>query len=172
MGLIVSAQVVRELISEGEYIVECIEQREHGRVAVTLALRARAQPYTIQIETGDSRLQGLFRALLNGGGTDAAKRAGGREANQRVPVVQVEAAPMDQPRPRRTRPVKRPVPLKTPDAPEPGRPEEQLTLAKRRRSAIRQLVLVPQDRPVRPIQAPDRRKRRASSKASLGPKNR
>ena len=31
MGLVVSAHVVRDLIGDGEYTVECLEQREHGR---------------------------------------------------------------------------------------------------------------------------------------------
>ena len=42
MGLVVSAHVVRDLIGDGEYTVECLEQREHGRVVIALTLRARA----------------------------------------------------------------------------------------------------------------------------------
>jgi len=49
------------------------EQREHGRVAVALTLRARAQPYSIQIETSDNKLDGFFRALLNGQGSAPGK---------------------------------------------------------------------------------------------------
>ena len=64
MGLVVSAQIIRELIADGEYLVECIEQRERGKVAVAFALRSRAQPYSIQIETMDNKLGGLFRALI------------------------------------------------------------------------------------------------------------
>jgi hypothetical protein len=65
MGLVVVAQVIRELIADGEYLVECIEHRDHGKVAVAFALRSRAQPYSIQIETTDNKLGGLFRALLD-----------------------------------------------------------------------------------------------------------
>ena len=172
MGLTVSAQVVRGLISEGEYIVECIEQREHGRVAVTLALRSRAEPYTIQVETGDSRLEGLFRALLNERGADSAKNPAMRGASQRIPVVQVDAMPTAQPRRRQRRSAEKAAPLKTPEAPKPSGPEKPLTRAKRRRSAIRQLVLVPPDKPVRPLQAADGRRRRARATSSPTSKSR
>ena len=56
MGLVVVAQVIRELIADGEYLVECIEHRDRGKVAVAFALRSRAQPYSIQIETTDNKL--------------------------------------------------------------------------------------------------------------------
>src|SRR5439155_27200876 len=79
MGLVVSAPVVRDLITDGEYIAECIEQREHGRVAVALTLRARAQPYSVQIETSDNKLDGFFRGWLNGQGS-------ARGRNPLVPV--------------------------------------------------------------------------------------
>src|SRR4029450_11268965 len=65
MGLVVVAQVIRELIADGEYLVECIEHRDRGKVAVAFALRSRAQPYSIQIETTDNKLGGLFRSLLD-----------------------------------------------------------------------------------------------------------
>jgi hypothetical protein len=87
MGLVVSAQVVRDLISDGEYMVECIEQREHGRVAVMLTLRARAQPYSIQIETSDNKLDGFFRAWLNGKGSTTGKNPVVKVGSQPVPVI-------------------------------------------------------------------------------------
>src|SRR5918996_5624300 len=105
MGLVVSAQVVRDLISDGEYIVECIEQREHGRVAVTLTLRARAQPYAIQIETSDNKLDGFFRALLHGQGSTRGQNPAVTGGSQPVPVVEGDTMPADQPQ-RRRRPAK------------------------------------------------------------------
>ena len=133
MGLFVSAQVIRDLVIDGDYIVECIEQRDHGRVAVTLALRSRAQPYTIQIETTDSRLEGLFRALLNGQAPGDGKSAVVKLGSQPVPVVEVESVPADQPKGRRRR------------APRSGQGEasqasERSTRTERRRSALRELV--------------------------------
>ena len=77
MGLVVLAQVIRELIADGEYLVECIEHRDHGKVAVAFALRSRAQPYSIQIETTDNKLGGLFRALLDEEPSRTGKPAGG-----------------------------------------------------------------------------------------------
>jgi hypothetical protein len=95
MGLVVEAQVIRDLIGDGEYLVECIEQRERGKVAVAFVLRARAQPYSIQIETADGKLGGLFRALLDekpvGGGRPGMVKLG----SQQVPVVEVESLPLD-----------------------------------------------------------------------------
>lgn len=156
MGLIVSAQAVRDLISEGDYVVECIEQREHGRVGVTLALRSRAQPYTIHIETGDNKLTGLFRALLNGKDSGKKGKPVIMAGNQPVPVVQVDAMPADQPKRRRR--AEGATQLK---APEPSSSVGPLTRAKRRQSAMRQLLLVPQDSSPRPAQPSERPKRRA-----------
>ena len=48
MGLVVSAHVVRDLIADGEYIVECIEQREHGR-----ANKEETWPKPKKASTGD-----------------------------------------------------------------------------------------------------------------------
>src|SRR5919198_452395 len=133
MGLFVSAQVIRDLIIDGDYLVECIEQRDHGRVAVALVLRSRAQPYIMQIETTDSRLEGLFRALINGQASSNGKNAVVKVGNQPVPVIEVENVPADQPKGRRRR------------APRIGQTEasqarEQSTRAERRRSAMRELV--------------------------------
>lgn len=158
MGLFVSAQVIRDLIIDGDYIVECIEQRDHGRVAVTLALRSRAQPYTIQIETTDSRLEGLFRALINGQAPGDGKNAVVKVGSQPVPVVEVESVPADQPKGRRRR------------APRTGQVEasqasEPSTQAERRRSAMRELVIAAQGAPVRTAAttSPSRRRRRATT---------
>jgi hypothetical protein len=141
MGLFVSAQVIRDLIIDGDYLVECIEQRDHGRVAVALVLRSRAQPYIIQIETTDSRLEGLFRALINGQAPGNGKNAVVKVGNQPVPVIEVENVPADQPKGRRRR------------APRIGQTEasqarEQSTRAERRRSAMRELVAAAADAPV------------------------
>src|SRR5919108_2519025 len=88
MGLVVSAQVIRALITDGEYLVECIEQREHGKVSVTLVQRSRAQPYSIQIETTDDKLEGLFRALLDDKPARSPKPALMKVGSQPVPVVE------------------------------------------------------------------------------------
>jgi hypothetical protein len=165
MGLVVSAQVVRDLISDGEYIVECIEQREHGRVAVTLTLRARAQPYSIQIETSDNKLDGFFRALLNEPGSTTRKNPAVNVGSQPVPVVEVDAMPADQPK-RRRRPAKLAI------QPEPAFSQEKSSRAERRRSAIRQFVLVPQETGSKPIQPANQVKRRARATPSLSAKNR
>jgi hypothetical protein len=138
MGLVVSAQAVRDLIGDGEYIVECIEQREHGRVAVTLTLRARAQPYSIQIETSGNKLDGFFRALLNGQGSTTGKNPVVHVGSQPVPVVEVDAKPADQPE-RRRRPAQAAIQS------ESALREEKPSRAERRRSALQQLVLVPQE---------------------------
>ncbi|MBI3326976.1 MAG: hypothetical protein HYZ81_09780 [Nitrospinae bacterium] len=169
MGLLVSAQAVRDLISEGEYVVECIEQREHGRLAVTLALRSRTQPYTMHIEMGEGKLEGLFRALL----TDKSPARGGKPVlkvgSQVVPVTEVEAMPADQPKRRRRRRVADAATVKTPNR---SAPETPVTGAERRRSAIRQLVLVPQETRRRPAQTPDQARPRTRSKPSPRAKNR
>src|SRR5919109_5371373 len=103
MGLVVLAQVIRELIAEGEYLVECIEHREHGKVAVAFALRSRAQPYGIQIETTDNKLGGLFRALLDEEPSRAAKPALVKVGSQPVPVVEVGSLPADASKARKRR---------------------------------------------------------------------
>jgi hypothetical protein len=163
MAMIVSARAVRELISEGDYMVESIEQREHGRVGVTLALRSRAQPCAIHIETGENKLAGLFRALLNGEGPGTGKRAMVTVGSQSVPVVQVEGLPADRPQRRRRR-VAGAAEIEPPKTSAPG---EALTRTKRRRSAIRQLVLVPQETRQKSARTPQRARRRAGSKPSL-----
>jgi hypothetical protein len=165
MGLVVSAHVVRDLIDDGEYIVECIEQREHGRVAVALTLRARAQPYSIQIETSDSKLNGFFRALLNGQGSTTGKNPAVNVGSQPVPVVEVDAMPADQPK-RRRRPAQAAI------QPEPALSEGQPSRAERRRSALRSLVLVPQETGSKPAQPANPGKRRARATPSPAAKNR
>ncbi len=162
MGLMISAQVARELISEGEYVVESIEQREHGRVAVTLALRSRAQPFTLQIETEEKRLHGLFRALLNGKGPHSKPSSVVMVGTQPVPVVEVDAMPADQPKRRRRG--KKSVPqAQDPERAEPTAPQKAPSRAERRRSAIRQLVLVSQDAPPGATPPAAQRKRRIRS---------
>ncbi len=165
MGLVVSAQVVRDLIGDGEYIAECLEQREHGRVAVTLTLRAGAQPYSIQIETSDNKLDGFFRALLNGKGSTTGKNPAVNVGSQPVPVVEVNAMPADQPK-RRRRPAKAAI------QPKPVLSEEKPSRAERRRSAIRQLVLVPQETGSNLTQPANQVTRRARATPSPSAKNR
>jgi hypothetical protein len=141
MGLVVSGQVVRDLIADGEYMVECIEQREHGRVAVTLMLRARAQPYSIQIETSDNKLDGFFRALLDGKGSTMRKNTSVKVGSLPMPVGDGDSTPADQPK-RRRRPAGAAV------QPKPASSGEKPSRAERRGSAIRQFGLVPQGSPV------------------------
>jgi hypothetical protein len=129
MGLVVPGQVVRDLVADGEYIVECIEQREHGRIAVTLTLRARTQPYSIQIETSDNKLDGFFRALLNGKGSTTHKNPAVKVESLPIPVVECDTMPADQPK-RRRRPAKAAI------QPEPAFSEQKPSRAERRRSAI------------------------------------
>ena len=165
MGLVVSAHVVRELIADGEYIVECLEQREHGRVMVALTLRARAQPYAIQIETSDNKLDGFFRAWLNGQGSTPGKHPAVNVGSQPVPVVEVDAMPTDQPK-RRRRPAKAAI------QPEPALREENPSRAERRRSARRPLVLVSQETGSTPTQPANPVKRRARATPSPAAKSR
>jgi len=155
MGLLVSAQVIRELIADGEYLVECIEQRERGKVAVALALRSRVQPYSIEIETVDSKLTGLFRALLDEKSSRAEKPAVVKLGSQPVPVVEVESLPADAPTGRRRR--KQPVNSAGIQAGESTKP------APRARSAAGQLILVPQElaNEAAPKPSPPKRKRTA-----------
>ena len=93
MGLVVLAQVIRELIADGEYLVECIQHREHGKVAVAFTLRSRAQPHSIQIETTDNKLGGLFRALLHEDPARTGKPAVAKVGTQAVPIVEVDSLP-------------------------------------------------------------------------------
>jgi hypothetical protein len=136
MGLVVSAQVIRELIADGEYIVESIEQREQGKVAVAFALRARAQPYNIQIETADNKLEGLFRALLTDKDARSEKSPLARLGGQAVPIVEVASLPADVPKRRRRQQAEGRIEDAQATAPGP---------ASRRRSSGRQLILMPQD---------------------------
>jgi hypothetical protein len=165
MGLVVSAHVVRDLIGDGEYIVECLEQREHGRVAVALTQRARAQPYSIQIETSDHKLDGFFRALLNGQGSTIGKNPTVNVGSQPVPVVEGDAMPADQPK-RRRRPATAAI------QPEPALGEENPSRAERRRSARRPLVLMPQETDSKPTQPANPVKRRARATPSPAAKSR
>jgi hypothetical protein len=163
MGLVVSAQVIRALITDGEYLVECIEQREHGKVAVTLALRSRAQPYSIQIETTDNKLEGLFRALLNHKPAGAEKGASVKIGSQPVPVVEVNSLPADAAKGRR----RRKLGVNSADSvesPKPARPSASS------RTSARQLVLVAQETPVKPTMTPMPAKRRRAPRASAGAK--
>jgi hypothetical protein len=138
MGLVVSAEVIRELIADGEYVVECIEQRQHGKVAATFSLRARAQPYDIQIETSDSRLEGLFRALLPRQEARAQRTHVPQASEQTVPVVEVATLPADVPR-------KRGRPRAALEPAEHREPAEATSAAKQRRGLARQLVLMAQE---------------------------
>jgi hypothetical protein len=165
MGLFVLAQVIRDLIIDGDYMVECLEQREHGRVTATFALRSRAQPYTIQIETTDSRLEGLFRALLNGQGPDDGKNAVVKVGNQPVPVIEVDNVPADRPKERRRR-TSRAVQA------EASHVREQSTRAERRRSAMRELVMATADTSMRTTGTTDPARRRRRATASNNAENR
>jgi hypothetical protein len=135
MGLTVSAAVIRQLIIDGEYVIECLEQRDRGSVLLTLALRSRSQPYSIQIETTEHKLQGLFRALLPENASQTGKAPTLKVGSQPVPVVQVDAMPADAPKPRRRR-----TPAADQTAPQPA--EGQPPRAERRRAAMRQLTLL------------------------------
>ena len=156
MGLVVLAQVIRELIVDGEYLVECIEHRDRGKVSVALALRSRAEPYSIQIETVDNKLGGLFRALLDEEAPRTTKPALMKIGHQPVPVVEVDSMPADTAKGRRRRKhgnndadgTKSVEPVKPPT---------------RRRSAAQQLALVPPEPPKEPapVSRPSRRRRTA-----------
>jgi hypothetical protein len=137
MSLVVSAGVVRDLIIDGEYLVECLEQRERGCVLVTLALRSRAQPYNLQIETTDNKLAGLFRALLPENAKQLVDRPTRQIGSQAVPVVEVDSMPADQGKPRRRRQPKA-------EQNTTQTAEDQPSRAERRRAAMRQLTLVPE----------------------------
>jgi hypothetical protein len=151
--------VIRDLIADGEYLVECIEQHEHGKIAVTLAQRSRAQPYSIQIETTENKLEGLFRALIDDKPARSRKPALLQIGSQPVPVVEVNSLPADAPKGRRRR--KPGVnDAEGVQAQEPARPVRQ------RRTSSQQLVLVPQEKPGKPGAAPMSSKRRRTPRAS------
>jgi hypothetical protein len=156
MGLVVSAQVIRELIAEGEYLIECIEQRERGKVAVALELRSRVQPYSIQIETTDNKLAGLFRALLDERPSPAEKPALVKVGSQPVPVVEIESVPADASKARR----RRRQGVNGTDGPQPGEPTKR---AVRGRSSARQLALVEPEAPhdAAAVSRPSRHRRAA-----------
>ena len=118
--------------SRGRYILK------HLQVVIALTLRARAQPYAIQIDTSDNKLDGFFRALLNGQGSTPGKHPVVNVGSQPVPVVEVDAMAADQPK-RRRRPAKAAI------QPEPALREENSSRAEHRRSTRRQLALVPQE---------------------------
>jgi hypothetical protein len=158
MGLLVSAQVIRELIADGEYLVECIEQRERGKVAVALALRSRMQPYSIEIETVDSKLVGLFRALLGEQSSRVEKSAVVKLGSQPVPVVEVESLPADAPTARKRR--KQPVNSAGIQA------GEHTKSTPRVRSATGQLILVPQEVAHETAPPPTPPKRRRAARAN------
>jgi hypothetical protein len=159
MGLVVVAQVIRELIADGEYLVEYIEHRDRGKVAVAFALRSRAQPYSIQIETTDTKLGGLFRALLDEEPARAGKPGVVKVGSQPVPVVEVDSLPLDALTGRRRRKrggndtdVSRSAPME---------PTIQS------RSPGQQLALVPQEPPKAPAPAAKPSKRRQTARAGV-----
>ena len=159
MGLVVLAQVIRELIADGEYLVECIEHREHGKVAVAFTLRSRAQPYSIQIETTDNKLGGLFRALLNEDPSRAGKPVVAKVGSQPVPIVEVDSLPIDTVKGRKRRR------LSGNDAKgsRAGAPIGPRDASPRSRSPGQQLALVPQESPkeLAPMPKPAKRPRTA-----------
>jgi hypothetical protein len=158
MGLLVSAQVIRELIADGEYLVECIEQRERGKVAVALALRSRLQPYSIEIETVDNKLTGLFRALLDGKPSRPEKGAVVKLGSQPVPVVEVESLPADAPTSRRRR--KQDIKSAGIQAREASKP------APRSRNTAGQLILVPQEVADEAVSSPSPPKRKRAARVN------
>jgi hypothetical protein len=159
MGLVVLAHVIRELIAEGEYLVECIEHREHGKVAVAFALRSRAQPYSIQIETTDNKLGGLFRALLDEEPSRAGKPALVKIGSQQVPVVEVDSLPADASKRRKRRKQGR-------NDADGIKSVEPVQPTARRRGSAQQLALVPQESRKEPAPAPRPSIRRRRSRAS------
>ena len=161
MALLVSAQVVRDLIIDGSYAIEYLEQRDQGRVAVMLALKSRTQPITLQIETTDHKLASLFHALLQDGTPQKGHRPAVKVGSQAVPVVDVETMPADQPQAPRRKPRQRQAPEVTDAAAPPKRGE-------RRRAALRQLILMPQDSPSRALPSPEPAAPRPRSRVSNG----
>jgi hypothetical protein len=161
MGLMVSAHVLRELIVDGEYLVECIEQREHGKIALAFALRSRTQPYTIQIETMDKKLGGLFRVLSGEKPLDAGSRALVQVGSQPIPVVEVDSIPADASRGRGRR--KRGI-----NNADVSQAVETTKPAVRRRTSARQLTLVAQVAPNDPAMKLTPSKRRRTARARDG----
>jgi hypothetical protein len=161
MGLVVSAQVIRELIADGEYLVECIEHREHGKVAVALALRSRAQPYSLQIETTDNKLGGLFRALLNEEPSRTGKPATMKVGNQPVPIVEVDSLPVDASKGRK----RRKQGANGAEIPEPAVPGAPREPTARRRSAEQAFALVAEDPPRERTPVPNASKRQRTARA-------
>jgi hypothetical protein len=161
MGLVVLSQVIRELIAEGEYLVECIEHREHGKVAVAFTLRSRAQPYSIQIETTDNKLGGLFRALLNEDPSRAGKPVVAKVGSQPVPVVEVDSLPRDavkgRKRPKRSG--------NEADVSKPRTPIGPRKASARSRGSGQQLALVPQESPKEFAPTPKPARRRQTARA-------
>ena len=158
MGLVVSAQVLRELIMDGEYLVECIEQQARGKIAVAFALRSRTQPYSIQIETMDNKLARLFRALAHETPLRDENLAAMKIGSQPIPVVEVNSIPADTSTGRR-RGTRRISGAGVSSAREPSKP------AARSRRSTRQLVLVPPEKTDEPA-APNRSRRRRTAGAS------
>jgi hypothetical protein len=159
MGLVVLAQVIRDLIADGEYLVECIEYRERGKVAVAFALRSRAEPYSIQIETMDNKLGGLFRALLDEEPSRAAKSTLVKIGSQPVPVVGVDSVPADTSKRRRRR-------KHEGNSADGARVLEPTKPTTRRRRSAQQLALVPQESANEPAPVPRPPKRRRTVRAS------
>jgi hypothetical protein len=162
MKLAVSAEVIRDLIIDGEYLVECLEQRERGCVVLTLTLRSRAQPCHIQIETTETKLDSLFRALLQQNTRRPGDAATLKVGSQPVPVVPVDDLPADQTKPRRRR---------VPKAQQivPQKADGRSPRAQRRPAAGRQLMLVPEVSPSPPEAAsPQPVKRRGRPRSISG----
>jgi hypothetical protein len=158
MGLVVSAQVIRELIADGEYLVECIEQRERGKIAVAFEMRSRMQPYSIQIETMDNKLGGLFHALSGEKSSRAEKAAVVKIGSQPVPVIEVNSLPADVSKDR-GRGKRRITATNGSQATEATKP------ARRSRRSARQLILMPQEAPSQPATMPTASKRRRTARA-------
>jgi hypothetical protein len=159
MGLVVSAQVLRELIADGEYLVECIEQRDRGKIAVAFAMRSRAQPYSIQIETMDNKLGGLFRALTDEKPSRGENHALMKIGSQSVPIVKVHSIPADESQGRRR------GRRRTTDA-DGSQARGAAKPAVRRRRSARPLVLMPQDAPNDSAAMPTPSRRRRTTRAS------
>ena len=161
MGLVVLAPVIRELIADGEYLVECIEHRDRGKVAVAFVLRSRTQPYSIQIETTDNKLGGLFRALLDEDPLRAGKPAVAKVGSQPVPIVEVDSLPLDALKGRKRR--KRGG--NDTDVSRSRAPIAPMEPTTRSRSSGQQLALVPQEPPKEPAPVPKPSKRRQTARA-------
>jgi hypothetical protein len=159
MGLVVSAQVLRELIIDGEYLVECIEQHARGKIAVAFALRSRTQPYSIQIETMDNKLARLFRALSHERPLRAENPALMKIGSQPIPVVEVNSIPADASKGRK-RGIRGINGADVSSAKGTSKP------AARSRRSARQLILVPQEKPNEPAATPSRSRRRRTVRAS------